>query len=48
MRGVRGKMPRHAGVAKAIDSMLRRRATFSRSLDDGRICLDEQGLPATR
>ena len=42
MRQARGKMSRHADVAKAMDymlRMLRRWASFSRFLDDGRICL---------
>jgi len=39
MRGVRGKLSRHADVAKAIDYMLKRWSAFSRFLDDGRICL---------
>ena len=39
MRAVRGKMSRHAEVAKAMDYMLKRWNTFSRFLDDGRICL---------
>ncbi len=39
MRGARGKMSRHAEVAKAMDYMLRRWDTFSRFLHDGRICL---------
>lgn len=39
MRDVRGKMSRHADVAKAIDYMLKRWGSFSRFLDDGRICL---------
>ena len=39
MRRVRGKMSRHADVAKAIDYMLKRWAAFSRFLDDGRVCL---------
>jgi hypothetical protein len=39
MRGERGKLSRHAAVAKAMDYMLRRWPTFSRFLDDGRICL---------
>jgi transposase len=39
MRAARGKMSRHAEVAKAMDYMLRRWETFSRFLDDGRICL---------
>jgi len=39
MRAARGKMSRHAEVAKAMDYMLRRWDTFSRFLGDGRICL---------
>src|SRR5947209_7430719 len=39
MRDVRRTMSRHADVAKAIDYMLRRWTSFSRFLDDGRICL---------
>ena len=39
MRAARGKMSRHAEVAKAMDYMLKRRDTFSRFLGDGRICL---------
>ncbi len=39
MRGERGKLSRHADVAKAIDYMLRRWPTFRRFLNDGRICL---------
>jgi len=39
MRDARRKMSRHAEVAKAIDYMLKRWASFSRFLDDGRICL---------
>ena len=39
MRDVRGKMSRHADVAKAIDYMLKRWPAFRRFLDDGRICL---------
>jgi transposase len=39
MRDIRSKMSRHAEVAKAIDYMLKRWASFSRFLDDGRICL---------
>ena len=39
MCDVRRKMSRHAEVAKAIDYMLKRWASFSRFLDDGRICL---------
>ena len=39
MRAVRSKMSRHADVAKAMDYMLKRWGTFSRFLNDGRICL---------
>jgi transposase len=39
MRAARGKMSRHADVAKAMDYMLRRWDSFSRFLTDGRICL---------
>src|ERR1019366_6862846 len=39
MRAERGKMSRHAGVAKAMDYMLKRWVAFTRFLDDGRICL---------
>ena len=39
MRGERGKLSRHAEVAKAMDYMLKRWAAFTRFLDDGRICL---------
>lgn len=39
MRSARGKMSRHAEVAKAMDYMLKRWDTFSRFLGDGRICL---------
>ncbi len=39
MRAARGKMSRHAEVAKAMDYMLKRWDVFSRFLGDGRICL---------
>ena len=39
MRGERGKLSRHAEVAKAMDYMLKRWEAFTRFLDDGRICL---------
>jgi hypothetical protein len=39
LRAARGKMSRHADVAKAIDYMLKRWEAFARFLDDGRICL---------
>jgi len=39
MRAERGKLSRHAEVAKAMDYMLKRWDTFSRFLGDGRICL---------
>lgn len=39
MRHERGKLSRHADVAKAMDYMLKRWNSFTRFLDDGRICL---------
>ena len=39
MRDERGKLSRHADVARAMDYMLKRWAAFTRFLDDGRICL---------
>jgi transposase len=39
MWSVRAKLSRHADVAKAMDYMLKRWKTFSRFLNDGRICL---------
>lgn len=39
MRGARGKLSRHADVARAMDYMLKRWEAFTRFLDDGRICL---------
>ena len=39
MRAARSKMSRHADVAKAMDYMLKRWSTFTRFLNDGRICL---------
>ncbi|HWH99893.1 MAG TPA: transposase, partial [Propionibacteriaceae bacterium] len=39
MRAERDRLSRHAEVAKAMDYMLRRWATFTRFLEDGRICL---------
>jgi transposase len=39
MREARRTMSRHADVAKAIDYMLKRWPSFTRFLDDGRICL---------
>jgi transposase len=39
MRGVRATMSRHADVARAMDYMLKRWSSFSRFLEDGRICL---------
>jgi hypothetical protein len=48
MRAERGKLSRHADVAKAMDYMLKRWEAFTRFLDDGRICLTnnaaERGL----
>lgn len=39
MRAARGKLSRHADVAKAMDYMLKRWEAFTRFLSDGRICL---------
>jgi transposase len=39
MRAQRGKLSRHSDVGKAMDYMLKRWGTFTRFLDDGRICL---------
>jgi transposase len=39
MRATRGKLSRHADVAKAMDYMLKRWEAFTRFLGDGRICL---------
>jgi hypothetical protein len=39
MRSQRLKLSRHSDVAKAMDYMLKRWSTFTRFLDDGRICL---------
>jgi transposase len=48
MRGERARLSRHADVAKAMDYMLKRWASFTRFLGDGRICLTnnaaERGL----
>jgi transposase len=39
MRKERAKLSRHGDVAQAMDYMLKRWATFTRFLEDGRICL---------
>jgi transposase len=39
MRAERAKLSRHAEAAKAMDYMLKRWPSFTRFLDDGRICL---------
>jgi len=39
MRAQRAKLSRHSDVGKAMDYMLKRWDTFTRFLDDGRICL---------
>ncbi len=39
MRAARSRMSRHAEVGRAMDYMLKRWDTFSRFLNDGRICL---------
>jgi hypothetical protein len=40
----RAKLSRHAEAAKAMDYMLKRWASFTRFLDDGRICLSTDGV----
>jgi transposase len=47
MRAERAKLSRHAAVAKAIDYMLTRWETFTRFLDDGRICLTNNAAERT-
>jgi transposase len=39
VRAGRARLSRHAETAKAMDYMLKRWASFTRFLDDGRICL---------
>jgi len=39
MRGERGKLSRHAEVARAIDYLLKRWPAFTGFLEDGRICI---------
>ena len=39
LRAERARLSRHAAVAKAIDYMLTRWPSFTRFLDDGRVCL---------
>ena len=39
MKSERGKLSRHAEVAKAMDYMLKRWVALSRFVDDGRICM---------
>jgi transposase len=39
MRTERGKLSRHADVAKAMDYILKRWPAFTRFVDDGRICM---------
>ena len=39
MRAERARLSRHAAIAQAIDYMLKRWPTFTRFLDDGRICM---------
>ncbi len=47
MRGERGRLSRHADVAKAMDYMLKRWEAFTRFLDDGRICLTNNAAERT-
>jgi transposase len=44
MRAARAKLSRHNDVAKAMDYMLKRWKTFTRVLDDSRICLTTDGV----
>ena len=46
MRTERTRLSRHAPVAKAMDYMLKRWESFTRFLDDGRICLTNNGARA--
>jgi transposase len=39
MQAQRGKLSRHSDVGKAMDYMLKRWGTFTRFLNDGRVCL---------
>jgi transposase len=55
LRAERAKLSRHAAIAKAIDYMLTRWPSFTRFLEDGRICLTNnaaeralRGLPIGR
>lgn len=47
MRAARVKLSRHNDVAKAMDYMLTRWASFSRFLSDGRICLSNNAAERT-
>ena len=47
MGGERGRLSRHADVAKAMDYMLKRWGAFTRFLDDGRICLTNNAAERT-
>ena len=47
MRGERGRLSRHADVAKAMNCMLKRRDAFTRFPDDGRICLTNNAAERT-
>jgi transposase len=47
IRGERGRLSRHADVAKAMDYMLKRWDVFTRFLDDGRICLTNNAAERT-
>ena len=39
MHAERARLSRHADVAKAMDTMLKRQGAFARFLEDGRVCL---------
>ncbi len=43
MRAERARLPRAAPVARAMDYMLDRWASFTRFLDDGRVCMSNNG-----
>jgi hypothetical protein len=47
LRAERGRLSRHAAVAKAIDYMLNRWERFTRVLEDGRVCLTNNAAERT-
>jgi hypothetical protein len=48
LRGERGKLSRHAEVARAMDYMLKRWPAFTRFLEDGRICISTDGADKSK